>query len=115
MLVLSNRMFLPTYDKRKSIEPEVKEEAESILNQIGVPSSVVINMLYKQIIYTRGIPFALTLNHEPVSREEMTDQEFDSMIETGLAQAKAGKGRSTSDVAKSIKKKIKGKETRRNS
>lgn len=97
------------------IEPEVKEEAESILNQIGVPSSVVINMLYKQIIYTRGIPFALTLNHEPVSREEMTDQEFDSMIETGLAQAKAGKGRSTPDVAKSIKKKIKGKETRRNS
>ena len=88
------------------IEPEVKEEAESILNQLGVPSSVVINMLYKQIIYTRRIPFSLTLNHEPVSREEMTDREFDSMIETGLAQAKAGKGRSTSDVAKSIKKKM---------
>ena len=90
------------------VEPDVKEEAESILNELGVPASVVINMLYKQIIYTRGIPFALTLNHEPVSREEMTDREFDSMIETGLTQAKAGKGRSTADVAKDLKKKIKG-------
>ena len=30
------------------VEPEVKEEAESILNQLGIPASVVINMLYKQ-------------------------------------------------------------------
>ncbi len=37
------------------VEPEVKEEAESILNQLGIPASVVINMLYKQIIMTKGI------------------------------------------------------------
>ena len=36
------------------VEPEVKEEAESILNQLGIPASVVINMLYKQIIMTKG-------------------------------------------------------------
>lgn len=32
------------------VEPEVKEEAESIMNQLSIPASVVINMLYKQII-----------------------------------------------------------------
>ena len=88
------------------VEPEVKEEAENILNQIGIPSSVVINMLYKQIIYTRGIPFPLTLNHDLVVREDMNDTEFNTMIETGLSQAKAGQGRPADDVSKDLKKKI---------
>lgn len=89
------------------VEPEVKEEAESIMNQLGVPASVVINMLYKQIIYTKSIPFALTLNHEPITRNEMTDKEFDSIMEKGLSQAKAGQGRPLSDVTSDMKRKIK--------
>ena len=39
------------------VEPSVKEQAESIITQLGIPASVVINMLYKQIILTKGIPF----------------------------------------------------------
>ena len=35
------------------VEPEVKEEAEEILSQLGISSSVVINALYKKIIRTR--------------------------------------------------------------
>lgn len=88
------------------VEPEVKEEAESILNQIGVPASVVINMLYKQIIYTRGIPFSLSLNHEPLARSEMSDKKFDSIMEKGFAQAKEGQGRALSDVTHDMKRKI---------
>ena len=89
------------------VEPEIKEEAESILNQIGVPASVVINMLYRQIIYTRSIPFPLTLNQEPPVRNEMTDKEFDFLMEKGLDQAKAGQGRPLSDVTHDMKNKIK--------
>ena len=32
------------------VEPETKERAEAIMTQLGVPASVVINMLYKQIM-----------------------------------------------------------------
>ena len=35
------------------IEPEVKEEAESILAALGIPASNAINMFYKQIILNR--------------------------------------------------------------
>ena len=31
------------------IEPEVKEQAESILSALGIPASNAINMFYKQI------------------------------------------------------------------
>ena len=53
------------------MEPSVKEQAESIMTQLGIPASVVINMLYKQIILTKGIPFPLVLPSRPLSREEM--------------------------------------------
>ena len=32
------------------VEPEIKEQAESILSQLGLPVSVLINSLYRQII-----------------------------------------------------------------
>jgi len=33
------------------VEPDIKEKAETIMSQLGIPVSVVINMLYKQIIH----------------------------------------------------------------
>lgn len=74
------------------VEPEVKEQAEAIMAQLGVPVSVVINMLYKQIIMTHGIPFNLTIPaaKAPKARDEMTDEEFNERIRASLEQAKAG-------------------------
>ena len=43
------------------IEPEVKEQAETILSALGIPVSNAINMFYKQIILQRGIPFDVKL------------------------------------------------------
>ena len=89
------------------VEPEVKEEAESILNQLGIPASVVINMLYKQIIMTKGIPFSLTLHKAPTAVDEMSKDEFDSMMAKGLAQARANESRPASDVLSDIRNNIK--------
>ena len=74
------------------VEPDVKEQAEAIMAKLGVPASTVINMLYKQIILTRSIPFSLSLPHMPVARDEMDTTTFDAMMSEGLAQARAGQG-----------------------
>ena len=34
------------------VEPEIKEQAEEIMAQLGIPVSVVINMLYKRRLKT---------------------------------------------------------------
>ena len=75
------------------VEPEVKAQAEEIMAQLGVPVSVVINMLYKQIIMTRGIPFQVTVPKVkvPKARDEMTDEEFYERIRHSLQQVKEGK------------------------
>lgn len=88
------------------VEPEVKKEAEDILSQLGIPASVVINMLYKQIILTRGIPFSLTLDKEPLARDEMSEEDFYEMMAKGLEQAKKNDSRASSDVIADIKRDI---------
>lgn len=85
------------------VEPEVKEQAEEILSKLGVPASVVINMLYKQIIMTKSIPFSLSLPKEPTTLDSMTTEEFNSIMETGLSQAKSEQSRPVADVFAGLK------------
>lgn len=64
---------------------------EEIMENLGVPASVVINMLYKQIILTKSIPFTLSLVKRPMTIEEMGKDEFDKMMALGYSEAIVGK------------------------
>ena len=75
------------------VEPEIKEEAEAILAQLGISASNGINMFYRQIILWRGLPFRPSVPaSRPLSLDEMTKEEFDARMARGLAQAKGGEG-----------------------
>lgn len=68
------------------IEPEVKEEAERILDALGVPVSNAINMFYKQIIIHRGLPFDVKLPVErPVHIHDLTEAELNAVFEKGFS------------------------------
>ncbi len=58
------------------IEPEVKEQAESILEALGIPVSNAINMFYKQIILQQGLPFDVKL---PGAKSSETAQTVDGI------------------------------------
>ena len=85
-------MAVKTANVLARVEPDVKEQAETILAKLGVPASTVINMLYRQIIMTRSIPFSLSVPAAPLARDEMDTATFNAMMAEGLRQAKAGKG-----------------------
>lgn len=74
------------------VEPDVKKQAEAIMAQLGISASAVINMLYRQIIMTRSIPFSLSLPQALIARNEMDTETFDVMMGAGLAQAQSGQG-----------------------
>ena len=71
------------------VQPEIKEQAEAILEQIGLPVSVLIDTLYRQIIMTGGVPYSLTVPKLP-AKDSMTDEQFNAMMEKGYQQAKNG-------------------------
>lgn len=72
------------------VEPDIKEQAEAILEQLGVSVSSFINMTYRQVILKHGIPYSVTMPTGIRTRDTMTDEEFDSMMATGIKQADAG-------------------------
>lgn len=74
------------------IEPDVKEQAESILSALGIPASNAINMFYKQIILNRGLPFEVKIPAtKPVNIAELTETELNSELEKGYEDMAAEK------------------------
>ena len=79
------------------VQPEIKRQAEAVLEKIGLPVSVLIDTLYRQIIMTGGVPYSLTVPNLP-TRDSMTDERFNLMMEKGYNQAKAGTGLSVDEA-----------------
>ena len=59
------------------IEPDVKKEAEKILADLGIQPSQAINMFYKQIILTGGLPFEVKV---PEKYIKIPEEELKTII-----------------------------------
>ena len=88
------------------IEPDIKEQAESILTALGISASNAINMFYKQIILQRGLPFEVKLPEtKPLAIESMTEKEFDEALEKGYSDMQEGCVRPAADSFKELQRK----------
>jgi DNA-damage-inducible protein J len=82
------------------VEPEVKEQAELVLEQLGIPMSNAIGLFLRQVVLQRGIPFELKLPQiTPLSVNTLTVEQFNAEIEKGLADLTAGRVVSAEKVA----------------
>jgi len=86
------------------IEPDVKEQAESILSALGIPASNAINMFYKQIILQRGLPFDVKIpSGKPVDMSALSEKELNAELEKGYADMVAGRTRPAKQVFADIR------------
>lgn len=60
---------------RARIEPSLKEEAESVLDQLGMSPTDAITVFYRQIALQRGLPFEVKLPNR-TTRRAMRDAEL---------------------------------------
>lgn len=97
-------MAIKTANVLARVEPDIKEKAESIMAKLGVPASVVINMLYKQIVMTKSIPFPLSIPAAPVALDEMDVATFDTIMQKGLDEAKEDRSRPASEVFSELRR-----------
>ena len=89
------------------IEPDVKEQAESILSTLGIPVSNAINMFYKQIILQQGLPFAVKLPTAPAPDvQSLTAQELQQELEKGYADLQAGRTQPASQVFAALRNEL---------
>lgn len=81
------------------VDPDTKEQAEAILNQLGIPMSNAIGMFLKQVVIQRGIPFEMKLpSAKPVAIGELTKEQFDAELQLGMDDIAAGRVISADDV-----------------
>lgn len=78
--------------------PKQKEQAEQILNELGIPMSNAIGMFLKQVVMHRGIPFEMKLPSSPKSMDTMTKEQFDKELQRGMDDIKAGRVISAQEV-----------------
>lgn len=87
------------------IEPDVKEQAESILSSLGIPVSNAINMFYKQIILQRGIPFEVKLpSSTPVSMGALDEKQMDAELEKGYTDVLEGRTKPAGKVFEAVRR-----------
>ena len=87
------------------IEPDLKENAEAILNVLGISASSAITMFYKQIVMHNGIPFELKIPNHPLDINKITEDEFNKEIEKGLQDVENGHTIPAKEVFASIRNK----------
>ena len=81
------------------IDKGLKENAESILSQLGITPSSAIQMLYSQIVLTRGLPLDLRLPvAKPTAIGGMSRAELDAELMKGMDSLKAGKAYTADEV-----------------
>lgn len=74
------------------VDPDTKEQAEAILNQLGIPMSNAIGMFLRQIVMQRGIPFEMKLPASaPVAIGAMTKEQFDIELQKGMDDIAMGR------------------------
>lgn len=81
------------------VEPSIKEQAEEVLNQLGISMSSAVEMFLRQIILQRGIPFDMKIPAEkPLSLESLTKEQFDAEIQKGYDSIMKGRTHSADAV-----------------
>ena len=74
------------------VNPAVKQQAEDVLKQLGVPMATAVDMFLRQIAMTGSIPFAIALPKAPdsVNADKMTAIQLREAIQAGLDDMEAG-------------------------
>ena len=82
------------------IDPEIKEQAEQVLEQLGIPMSNAIGLFLRQVVMQRGIPFDMKLPQtNSLVFGSLSEEQFNAELEKGLADLARGRVISAEDVA----------------
>ena len=87
------------------VDTKTKNEAASILDDLGLSMSTAINIYLKQIIKNHGIPFQIKTKQQFIEENEITDEEILKKIrEAEESMANGGKFYSSKEVFDNARK-----------
>ena len=88
------------------IEPQLKNDVDKILNNLGVSPSSLIQMLYSQIKLTNSIPFEIKIPKNNIFVDELTKDELNYELLKGINDIEKGNVKSADEVDLILKEKL---------
>lgn len=86
------------------VDPEIKEQAENILNQLGIPMSNAVGMFLRQVVLQKGIPFEMKLPAaKPLNYNQLSKEELDAALQEGYDDIINGRVVSAEEVKAEMK------------
>ncbi len=86
------------------IQENLKQQAEQILETIGISRATAIDMFYRQIILNNGIPFSLTIPKSLPVQDDMDEKTFNALMAKGYDQAVCGDSYPIDDVFEELER-----------
>lgn len=88
------------------IDPQLKNDVESILSQLGITPSSLIQMLYSEIKLTNKVPLSLSIpTKKPLSISTMSKDEFNNELQKGVNDLNEGRVFNMDEMNAMLKKK----------
>ena len=89
------------------VEPQIKEQAEVVLEQLGISMSTAMSIYLRQIALHKKIPFDMALpNTMPVSLNSLSDEEFNSLMEQSVKSYANGNAVGLEDFAAALNEEL---------
>lgn len=96
------------------VEPEIKEEAEHILDCLGIPMSNAVGMFLRQVVLQKGIPFdvKLPVNDSILMMDSLSREQLYAELEKSMEDIRAGRVHTIDEVEAEIRRELDKRNTR---
>lgn len=89
------------------VEPHIKEQAEVVLEKLGIPMSNAVSIFLRQIVMQNGLPFEVKIpNIKPTSLANLTEAEFNFEMLKAQNDFENGKIYTFSEIEGELKKEL---------
>mgnify|MGYP002774075058 CR=1 FL=1 len=87
------------------VEPDIKEQAEHVLDELGIPMSNAIGLFLKQVVLQRGIPFEMKLPvKKPIALGSLTKEQLHEELNRGLQDFENGNYITSEELSEKFRK-----------
>ncbi|WP_276805126.1 type II toxin-antitoxin system RelB/DinJ family antitoxin [Lactobacillus hominis] len=66
------------------ISPELKKQAEAVLDQLQIPISTALNIFLQHVVNQQETPFKITTTKVPSNYASLTKEQFNNEINKGF-------------------------------
>lgn len=89
------------------VEPDIKEQAEIVLEQLGIPMSNAVSIFLRQVVMQNGLPFDVKIpTSRPIAIADLSEEQFNVEMLKAHNDFEKGKTYSLEQVEKELKKEL---------